>query len=50
MLAPLLTLDQALARGEILAANTTESVRVIRVGDPCVSVDPFPRIRVHPCH
>ena len=30
---PSLTLDEALARGEVLAANTTESVRVIRVGD-----------------
>jgi hypothetical protein len=32
MLAPLLTLDQALARGEVLAADTTESTHVIRVG------------------
>jgi hypothetical protein len=28
-----ITLDQALARGEVLAANTTESTRVIRVGE-----------------
>jgi hypothetical protein len=28
-----MTLDQALARGEVLAADTTESTHVIRVGD-----------------
>jgi hypothetical protein len=33
MLAPPLTLDQALARGEILASNTTESTHVIRIGN-----------------
>lgn len=33
MVPPPLTLDEALARGEILAANTTESTRVVRVGE-----------------
>lgn len=33
MVPPPLTLDEALARGEILAANTTESTHIIRVGE-----------------
>ena len=32
-MATVLTLDEALARGEILAANTTESTHVVRVGE-----------------